>query len=134
MLYRTILLMGITVKTGVPQDIYCRLPNSGFRHVLLNLVVNAAQAIGENPGTIDITAARNDGQVEFAVSDDGPGFPQELLTADVYEYGTWRKGGTGIGLVTARRFALAHGSRLELRQAERGATTVALILPVDDGD
>lgn len=124
----------IIIKTLVPEDIYCRLPDSGFRHVLLNLVMNAAQAIGEESGTIEITASVNDGHVELLVSDNGPGFPEELLKVGVHEHGTWRKSGTGIGLATARRFALAHGSRLELKSREQGGATVVLILPVEDCD
>jgi len=123
---------GIAVKTHVPEEIYCRLPEAGFRHVLLNLVTNAAQAIGKGPGTIEIAASVKDGQVELCISDDGPGFPQELLEAGVYEYGSWRKGGTGLGLATARRFALAQGSRLELKNREGGGAVAVLVLPVED--
>jgi len=124
----------IAVKAHVPEEIYCRLPEGGLRHVLLNLVTNAAQAMGNGPGTIEITASVTDGRVELAISDDGPGFPDELLEAGVHEYGTWRKGGTGLGLATARRFVSAHGSRLELKNREKGGAVAVLILPVEDCD
>lgn len=125
---------GIVVNGSVPKDIYCRLPDSAFRHVLLNLMTNAAQAIGERPGKIEITAARKENQVELTISDNGPGFPKELLNAGVHEYGSWRKGGTGIGLAAVRRFTLAHGSRFELKNTEGGGATVVLLLPVEDCD
>jgi signal transduction histidine kinase len=124
----------VAVTTNVPEHIYCRLPESGFRHVLLNLVMNAAQAIGEAPGTIEIAAAVKRGHVELSISDDGPGFPQELLRAGVHEHGTWRKGGSGLGLATARRFMLEHGSRLELKQRQEGGAVVAMTLPAEDCD
>jgi len=125
---------GVAVKTHIPEGIYCRLPESGFRHVLLNLVTNAAQAIGKGPGTIEIAALVRNGHVELSVSDDGTGFPEELLKAGVHEHATWRKGGTGLGLATARRFALEHGSRLELNNRAEGGAVVVLILPVEDCD
>lgn len=124
----------VAVKIHIPEEIYCRLPEAGFRHVMMNLVTNAAQAIGKGPGTIEISAAVKDGQVELAISDDGPGFPEELLKAGVHEYGTWRKGGAGFGLATARRFVLANGSRLELQNREEGGAVAVLILPVEDCD
>jgi len=42
---------GIVIDLDVPEELYCRLPEGDFRHVLLNLVINAAQAIGKGPGT-----------------------------------------------------------------------------------
>ena len=102
--------------------------------MLLNLVTNAAQAIGKGRGTIEIAASLTDGQVALSISDDGPGFPDELLKAGVHEHGTWRRDGTGIGLATAKRFALTHASRLELRNREGGGAVAVLVLPVEDCD
>jgi len=133
-LLRYQLSSNVTLTTDVPEDIYCRLPDVGFRHVLLNMVSNAAQAIGERPGTIEIAAALTEGHAELVISDDGPGFPEELMEAGVHEYGSWRKGGTGLGLATARRFAREHGSRLELKNKPDGGATVILRLPVEDCD
>jgi signal transduction histidine kinase len=124
----------IAINANVPENIYCRLPEAGFRNVLLNLMLNAAQAIGERPGAIEIAAAVDAGRVELRIGDDGPGFPEELLKTGVYERGTWRIGGTGFGLATARRFALEHGSSLELRNGTTGGATVILRFPVEDCD
>lgn len=123
---------GISIEVRVPEEIYCRLPESGFRHSIMNLVTNAAQAIGKESGKIEVTASVKDGQVELAISDDGPGFPEELLTIGVHEHGSWRKGGTGLGLATVRRFALANETRLELSNRLEGGAQVVLRLPVDD--
>jgi two-component system NtrC family sensor kinase len=122
----------ISVTTNVPEDIYCRLPDAGFRHVLLNLMSNAAQAIGERSGTIEIAATIGPGRAELTISDDGTGFPEELLAAGVHEYGSWRDGGAGFGLATARRFAREQGTRLELRNKPEGGATVTLGIPVED--
>lgn len=122
----------VNIVTDVPDDIYCKLPEAGFRHVLLNLVLNAAQAMGERAGSIQISAVRRDAQVQLSISDDGPGFPPQLLENGVYEYGTWRRGGNGLGLATARRFALEHGSRLELKNRPGGGACAMLKLPVED--
>ena len=120
----------VAIRTRIPEDIFCRLPEAGFRHLLLNLVTNAAQAIGEGPGMIEIAASVTDGQVALSISDDGPGFPDELLRAGVHEHGTWRADGAGIGLASARRFALTHAVKLELRNREGGGAAVVLMLPV----
>jgi signal transduction histidine kinase len=133
-LMRYQLSSNIALTTDVAEDIYCRLPDAGFRHVLLNMVSNAAQAIGERPGTVAISAALSEGHAELVISDDGPGFPEELMEAGVHEYGSWRKGGTGLGLATARRFAHQHGTRLELKNKPEAGAMVILRLPVEDCD
>jgi signal transduction histidine kinase len=122
----------VNIVTEIPDDIHCRLPESGFRHVLLNLVLNAAEAMGEQAGSIRISAVRHNGQVQLSISDDGPGFPPELLVNGVYDFGSWHQSGAGLGLATARRFALEQGSRLELKNRQGGGACAILTLPVED--
>lgn len=122
----------ITITTDVPQDLYCRLPESGLRHVLLNLMVNAAHAIGaKDPGSIMVSSHTDEKQIKFTVEDNGPGFPKELLDVGVHEHGSWRKGGNGIGLATVKRFALAHGGTLEMKNRSGSGAIVVLSLPGD---
>jgi signal transduction histidine kinase len=123
----------VRVSAQVPDDLHCRLPETGLRHALLNLVLNAAKALGPRPGSIRVTAARTRDGLAIAVRDDGPGFPEELLDAGVHEYGSWRQGGTGLGLATVRRFAFANSGRLRLENLPEGGACVTLWLPPEDG-
>lgn len=124
----------IELIAAVPPDLRCRLPESGLRHALLNLVLNASQAMGERPGTIRIAARREDEVLVITVSDDGPGFPEALLAAGVHDFGAWRRGGTGLGLATVRRFVLAHAGRLRLDNRVEGGAQVTLHLPLEEND
>jgi signal transduction histidine kinase len=117
------------LETDVPKDLRCTLPESGLRHALLNLVLNAADALSGRAGTVRISAERRDGEVAIRVSDDGPGFPEELLGAGVHEFGSWRHGGTGLGLATVRRFAFANSGRLELGNRPGGGAVATLVIP-----
>lgn len=120
----------ITLNIEVPDGLYCRFPESGLRHVLLNLVVNSAHAIGDkNDGRITIRTEVQEGLLRLIVEDNGPGFPQELLNIGIHEYGTWRKGGSGIGLATVKRFALSHGGTLQLKNGRDTGAVVVLSLP-----
>jgi nitrogen fixation/metabolism regulation signal transduction histidine kinase len=130
-LLRYQLSSSIAVTTNVPGDIYCRLPDAGFRRVLRNLVLNAAQAIGERPGAIEIAAAVGDGHAELTIRDGGFGFPEELLAAEIHAYGSWRNGGVGFGLAAARRFAREQGIHLDLRNKPEGGANVILGIPVE---
>ena len=86
-----------------------------LKQILLNLVRNAIDAIGEGPGEIRVTAARNGGALVIAVEDDGPGIP-EAVRATLFEpFHTTKTAGTGLGLSTARKLASALGATLEVR-------------------
>lgn len=122
----------ILVETEVPDDLYCILPESGFRHAILNLVLNAAQAMDHHQGgTVRITAERQADAVEISIRDDGPGFPEELLHAGVHEFGSWRRGGTGLGLATVRRFVFANSGRLQLSNPDGGGACATLVFPLE---
>jgi signal transduction histidine kinase len=121
---------GIVLQTEVAGDLECTLPESGFRHALLNLVLNAAQATAGRRGTVRIAAKSEGETLVVSVTDEGPGFPEELLRAGVHEFGTWRHGGTGLGLATVRRFAFANAGKLLLSNRAQGGACAVLRLPV----
>lgn len=96
-----------------------------LRQLLMNLLLNAIQAIQSQP------AREDDGHVGiglaadgFAVSDDGPGIPPELAAKLFEPFTSGRPGGTGLGLNLARAIAEAHGATLALRAQQRGACFV----------
>jgi len=120
----------VVLEAEVPADLECSLPESGFRHALLNLVLNAAQSMDGSSGSVRIVARRDGEELAVSVIDDGPGFPEELLSAGVHEFGSWRRGGTGLGLATVRRFAFANAGSLKLENRPQGGACATLRLPL----
>jgi two-component system NtrC family sensor kinase len=98
----------------------------------LNLVLNAAQAIGEsNKGSIIIEAERRNDQVILSVRDDGPGFPQTMLDNGIRPFSTGRVGGTGLGLAIVQRFTRDLGGEIELSNQQPRGACVKLTLPCE---
>ncbi|UHD17627.1 ATP-binding protein [Thiocapsa bogorovii] len=128
----------ISITSHVPGDLSCLLPAAGLRQALLNLILNAVQAMPEQ-GHIQIAAGREDGALWLRVADTGPGFPQELLRAGIRPFATGRQGGTGLGLAMVRRFVRDHDGDLLLanqtspHQTSDGAI-VTLRLPYRPAD
>ena len=102
--------------------------------VFMNLITNAAQAIGERErgGTIHIAAARSGPEVEVTVADDGPGIPPEVIprifdpfftTKDVGE-------GSGLGLSIVHGIVERHGGRITVQSRLGEGTTFRVTLPV----
>jgi signal transduction histidine kinase len=124
----------IELVTRVEEGVHCRLPEDGVRQAILNLVLNSVAALGERAGTIVIEAQRRDGSLQLQVSDDGPGFPAELLSSAVRPFRTFRESGTGLGLAIVNRFARDHGGELKISNRTPRGACASITLPCHERD
>jgi len=69
----------IELNGDTPNTLPVHLPESGIRQALLNLILNAADALEGNPGLIRIKARIEAHGLRIDVFDNGPGFSQDLL-------------------------------------------------------
>lgn len=103
-----------------------------------NLLDNALRHTPEG-GTVQLAWRRTGTQTEIAVSDTGPGIPEQDLPHifdPLYRGETSRNrktGGAGLGLTIARRIVAAHDGQLTARNDPTGATFI-ITLPAQDGD
>ncbi len=119
----------IHLHIRVPDALRVRLPETGLRQVLINLVLNAAQALGENGGNIWVHARLEQDRLCLEIADDGPGFPKELLEHGIRPFASGRDGGTGLGLLMVKRFVAELDGRLTLANREGGGACVTLKIP-----
>jgi C4-dicarboxylate-specific signal transduction histidine kinase len=94
--------------------------------VLLNLFRNSLEALHtplEGLREVAVrTAVSEDGQVEFSVTDSGPGVPQDVVNRLFTPFLTTKPNGTGLGLVTSQTIVRAHQGTLGFApQVPRGA-------------
>ncbi|MBO33420.1 MAG: hypothetical protein CMM74_10655, partial [Rhodospirillaceae bacterium] len=73
-----------------------------LEQVLMNLVVNALQALEEH-GTIVVSAWWQDEELVISVKDDGPGIPDEMQSSVFEPFITSKQDGTGLGLSIVRK-------------------------------
>ncbi|RMH01914.1 MAG: two-component sensor histidine kinase [Planctomycetota bacterium] len=122
---------GIRVETFLAGDLPpLRLDPARFRQVVLNLVINARQAIGDRGGRITLITRRQGGRVLLEVLDDGPGMDEETLASCFEVYFSRKKGGSGLGLPTVRRLVEAHGGSVEIQSSPGHGTRVRVTLPL----
>lgn len=120
---------GITLSHEIAADLHWPLPENELRRTLLNLILNSYHAIGEATGTIYITAYQQHDHLLIEVCDDGPGFPESLLTTGIRTFKTSRPAGTGLGLVAVQRFVNELQGRLQLRNVTPQGACVTLLIP-----
>ena len=110
------------------------LDEGRVRQALLNLVINARQALEPTGGHITLITRREPGRVVLEVVDDGPGMTPEVLEHCFDVYYSTKKGGSGLGLPTVRRLAEAHGGTLDVESAPGKGTRAVLRLPLEEAD
>ncbi len=100
-----------------------------LRQVLLNLLINGAQAM-QGRGEIRITAHAVDNGCEVRIHDEGPGISAEARDHLFEPFFTTKHRGTGLGLATARRILAAHGGTLTLESPPSGGTIAVVWVPM----
>lgn len=119
----------LQLKSKISETLRYRLPEGDFRQALLNLVLNAAQAMGETPGTIRVEVCENNNTICLMVSDEGPGFSQEILDGGFRPFVSGGQQGTGLGLTMVQRFAREVGGHVQLANKQPCGACVTIVFP-----
>jgi signal transduction histidine kinase len=113
-----------------------------FNQVVLNIIVNAAQAIAEKDGTsaekgnIRVSTFNRDRWAEISISDNGPGIPEEIRSHIFDPFFTTKEvgKGTGQGLAIARSIIVdKHHGEIALDTVPGEGTTFTIRLPMGEG-
>lgn len=110
-----------------------RLNRAMVQHMLLNLLLNAAEADPGGRIRIGVRVAAEGHAAEIEVHDGGPGIPRERR-AEVFEPFVTSKGrGTGLGLLSVKACAEAHGGSVSVDQSPLGGARFRVQLPLRAG-
>lgn len=131
---------GIALRVQVQPDLLIDGDEVQIEQVLLNLLINARQAMLGKGGSLWVKAARSDdnaGEMRLQVIDTGPGIPEKLLPKIFQPFfttkGTTKKGearGTGLGLAICKEIIEHHDGRIEVQSEVGKGTTFTIYLPL----
>ena len=127
--------VSVDLNTGLPQ--LEGNPHS-IEQVILNIILNAVQAISHDHGRIDIST-RYDikrGQILVSVADNGPGIDPAIgkRIFDPFVTSKQTQGGTGLGLSVSYNLVKAHNGDISYQHPETGGTIFTIHLPIKDID
>ena len=111
------------------DDVSASVDNELIRATLLNLMLNAAQAMAGH-GRIAVKLGKSGDFAVIEVRDTGPGIPPDIRNQVFEPFFTTKARGGGLGLPIARRTAELHGGSLALECPDGGGTVVTMRLPV----
>jgi PAS domain S-box-containing protein len=124
----------VTLSSSPCQErCFVRADPAQLEHVLLNLVVNARDAMPAG-GSIEMSTARDGDSIVISVADDGPGMEPEVVARAFEPFFTTKpKGaGTGLGLATVYGTVASAGGNARIESTPGEGTTVHLRLPSTD--
>jgi two-component system sensor histidine kinase HydH len=115
---------GVRVELSLPDEtiptVY-RVDGDQFRTVLVNLFLNALDAMPAG-GRLEVDlAVLPDGSVRLRVADTGPGIPESIQDRLFTPFVSGKPTGTGLGLCISRRIVEEHGGRLDAANHPGGA-------------
>lgn len=115
------------------EPIMVEVHKGQIQQVVLNLVLNAVQAMPEGGVVTVEIVAENDGerpQAGITVKDTGKGIPDELHDHIFESFLTGKSDGTGLGLSISRQILKAHRGELELVESGSAGTIFRFRLPL----
>jgi two-component system NtrC family sensor kinase len=129
---------GVEIVTEIPEDLDIYADAQKLQEVVLNLLLNAAQAMPNEAGLITITAAKDRAakQVKILVKDTGCGIPEENLP-HIFDpfFSTKEVGyGTGLGLSVAHGIIEQHKGTLSVESKVGMGSIFTIRLPLRDQD
>lgn len=98
--------------------------------VVLNLILNAAEALGRGGGTIRVRLFPSGPQAILEVCDSGPGIPPAVLDKLFTPFFSTKPGGTGLGLSISQRIVEDHGGSIRVESAPGRGTAFRVALPM----
>ena len=111
------------------EPLMCRVDPGAVKQVLLNLFINAQQAMDTGAELI-IRTSRNGERAAIQISDTGKGIPPERLPTIFRPYQSSGSGGTGLGLATAKKIIEAHKGTISVHSELGKGTSFTIELPL----
>lgn len=118
-------------ELDLPETIIAIVDAERIEKVIENLLLNACEAMGQQPGMVRLAAGITEkGSIFLTVSDTGPGISEEFQRKRLFHaFATTKQRGLGLGLYTCREAVNAHGGKINVESKPGAGTTFRVVLP-----
>jgi PAS domain S-box-containing protein len=126
---------GAILRVDVAENLPAVWANAAqIRQVVMNLVINASEALGEKEGVISVTLAHvhsgsDREHIRLEVSDTGCGMTEEIRSKMFDPFFTTKFAGRGLGLAAVQGIVRGHGGVLDVTSAPGRGCRIKILLP-----
>lgn len=126
-----LIAIGQTLYLEVPDTpIVVTIDHSSLEQVLLNLVVNATQAI-DGQGTITVRLHEASDEIVLSVQDTGVGIPPEMLATVFEPFVSTKESGRGLGLSIVKTAIMRCGCTIDVQSTLNEGTEIRIHIPIE---
>jgi two-component system sensor histidine kinase PilS (NtrC family) len=111
-------------------DLVANADEEQMKQVMLNLAINACEAMGCSGKLTVKTELVGGGFMRIVFQDEGPGIGDEERARLFEPFFTSKEGGTGLGLAIANKIVEAHGGRIQVRNRKPQGAEFSVTLPI----
>ncbi|MGK7392299.1 MAG: ATP-binding protein [Candidatus Cyclobacteriaceae bacterium M2_1C_046] len=109
-----------------------KLDKDKFKMALLNIIINAIEAMEEEKGVLEIKTSSQNGHVILTIKDNGKGIPKDDLTKLFDPFFTGKKSGMGLGLTTTQNIIKSHSGKIYVDSKVGEGTTFKITLQTEN--
>ncbi|MBX7246944.1 MAG: hypothetical protein K1X53_15715 [Candidatus Sumerlaeaceae bacterium] len=122
---------GVSFVDELPlEQLYLQADERALRQVLINLLINARDALKNGRGEVRVTLRERRGMAEIHVVDNGHGISPKALARAFEPFFTTKSAGTGLGLAISRGIVENMGGTIEITSTPGRGTDVEIRLPL----
>jgi two-component system sensor kinase FixL len=120
------------VERKLETGLALRMNKTQIQQVLLNLMMNAIEAMSEQPNEriLKIMLAQDEGKAQISISDCGTGIPENYLERIFDGFYTTKSQGLGMGLEVCRSIVKSHRGAIWAENNPGEGATFHLTLPI----
>jgi nitrogen fixation/metabolism regulation signal transduction histidine kinase len=127
-----------SAQVKITYDLIPKMPDikgdaTMLRQVLHNLMQNAQDALKDTlEPLVTVKTNFNNNSVKLQVSDNGQGFPVDLLSRAFEPYVTTKAHGTGLGLAIVKKTVEEHFGQIKIENNPKGGACITIVFPLDN--
>jgi len=122
----------ITLRLALcSQPLICMADSNSLKQVLLNLFINAQQAM-PGGGELMLRTQKTNSEAVIIVSDTGKGIEPENLEKIFHAYYSTKAGGSGLGLSASKKIIEAHKGSMKVDSIPGKGTSFTILLPLEE--
>ena len=118
----------VEVRLSMDQPAYAMLDQSSLRGALMNLMLNAIEAMKDG-GTLSIAIEHMGKSLRLEIADTGHGISEEEVKKIFEPFYTTKEQGLGLGMPYAKKIIEQHGGTISLNSQSGEGTTITIVLP-----
>jgi signal transduction histidine kinase len=124
-------LKHIQLKVSYPNEaMQIMADREKLKLALLNIVINAVEAMEEHKGVLSIGVAAAGDKVVLTIADNGCGIPDENISHLFEPYFTQKRNGVGLGLTFTLNILQVHQASIDVSSQPGQGTTFTVIFPL----